>query len=329
VLTATNMRLGVWLPHPRVVREARAAFDDNADPSGLRAFLLLLWYVLPHPFWRSDPGKHAEREARLWAHVLRLRNQSANGSRLCRLRAALCWRAMQPTLGMLWAEAVGHTSYRATWIYVTDGGHYDNLGLVEALRRGARNIVVLDASGDKANTWFTLGGAMALARADAGVEINLDPESMVAPILGRTRGHRGTHNGRGTPNGMGSLNGAGSGNGLATADPTLCDGQVVRPWARGTFSLTTAHGGLPRTGSIWICKLGWWNLAPWDVRAYAAGHPSFPSDTTLQQLYDGAEFEAYHELGYAAVEEAATAGGLPLRDPAARRRFRRALTFVP
>ena len=60
-------------------------------------------------------------------------------------------------------------------MYVTDGGHYDNLGLVEALRRGASNIVVLDASGDKADTWFTLGSAMALARSDAGVEIQLDP----------------------------------------------------------------------------------------------------------------------------------------------------------
>ena len=98
---------------------------------------------------------------------------------LARLRAALCWRAMQPTLGMLWAEAAGHTSYRATWINVTDGGHYDNLGLVEALRRGARNIVVLDASGDRTDTWFTLGGAIALARADAGVEISLDPTTMI------------------------------------------------------------------------------------------------------------------------------------------------------
>ncbi len=32
----------------------------------------------------------------------------------------------------------------------------------------------------------------------------------------------------------------------------------------------------------------------------------------LQQLYDGAEFEAYHELGAAAVSAAAGAGGLPL-----------------
>ena len=52
----------------------------------------------------------------------------------------LWYRALQPTLGLLWAEAAGRLSYRATWMYVTDGGHYDNLGLVEALRRGASRI---------------------------------------------------------------------------------------------------------------------------------------------------------------------------------------------
>jgi hypothetical protein len=127
-------------------------------------------------------------------------------------------------------------------------------------------------------------------------------------------------------------------NGKALA---LRPGQVLRPWAYGTFTRpdaasaqqadtqagqngngrATGRNGangqhadreLPPAGEIWICKLGWWDQAPWDVRAYAAGHSSYPCDTTLQQLYDGAEFEAYHELGAAAVSAAAKAGDLPL-----------------
>src|SRR5208283_2633299 len=152
--------------------------------------LLLLWYLSPHRLWDHDQdqasggnenaakrgdqeklGRDSEREARLWAHVLQLRQDVKRSG-------ALWYRVMQPTLGLLWAEAAGRLSYRATWMYVTDGGHYDNLGLVEALRRGASHIVVLDASGDKADTWFTLGGAIALARTDAGVEIDLDPTTM-------------------------------------------------------------------------------------------------------------------------------------------------------
>jgi hypothetical protein len=162
-------------------------------------------------------------------------------------------------------------------MYVTDGGHYDNLGLVEALRRGARNIIVLDASGDKPDTWFTLGGAIALARTDAGVEIDLDPTTMV-------RGGR-----------------------------DLRPGQVVRPWAHGTFSRPQEVRGLPSRGDIWVCKLGWWSGAPWDVLAYARGHATYPCDSTIEQLYNSDEFRAYRQLGAAAVLDAARRSEPPLK----------------
>jgi hypothetical protein len=38
--------------------------------------------------------------------------------------------------------------------------------------------------------------------------------------------------------------------------------------------------------------------APWDVIAYQQNHGTFPTDSTLQQLYDDQEFEAYRALGY-------------------------------
>ena len=185
---------------------------------------------------------------------------------------------MQPALGLLWTMAAGRLSYRDTWMYVTDGGHYDNLGLVEALHRGADRIVVLDASGDKADTWFTLGGAIALARADAGVDIKLNPTTMF--------------------------------------QPGLAPGEVVQPWAYGTFTRANPEDGLPRHGRIWVCKLGWWKGAPWDVLAYARSHPTFPCDSTVEQLYDAMEFEAYHQLGAAAVLAAAEQCAPPLKWPA-------------
>ena len=187
LLTATNVRLGVWLPHPRVLRHARAYLDGpfarEKDSWWARPVcFLLLWYVLPHPHWHAgqrQKERAERREARLWAHVLQARADATAGRRQ-RLGALICWRVMQPTMGLLWAEAAGHTSYRATWINVTDGGHYDNLGLVEALRRQeTAQVLVLDASGDQVNTWSTLGGAMSLARIDASVEIDLKPNEMI------------------------------------------------------------------------------------------------------------------------------------------------------
>ena len=281
LLTLTNVRLGVWLPHPAVVVAAHRELElqqsgKHRRDTGWSALGLLLWYVRPwHPRWgRQKEGKPKEeepggREARLWAYVLRMRQTRKRMS-------GFFYHLMQPTLGLLWAEAVGHTSYRSTWVCVSDGGHYDNLALVEALKRGAKNIVVLDASGDKADTWFTLGGAFALARVDAGIDINLDPTTMI----------RGGRN--------------------------LARGQVVRPWAAGTFSSVPrwqGNGAEPsgqpqRTGgNIWVCKLGWSQASPWDVRAYADAHSDFPTQTTLQQLYDGAQFDAYRELGLSSITE--------------------------
>ena len=54
----------------------------------------------------------------------------------------------------------------------------------------------------------------------------------------------------------------------------------------------------------WQGVLGWWNEAPWDVLAYAKDHSTYPCDSTLEQLHDSEEFEAYRELGEAAAAAA-------------------------
>jgi len=276
LFTATDLRLGVWLPHPAIVKAASEELKTQQKPDRWwYALWLLAWYIRPHARWRSGDEQPGGREARLWAYILRLRKDG-------RFFGGLLYQALQPTLGMLYAEAAGHTSYRCTWICVTDGGHYDNLGLVEALQRttelGYTHILVLDASGDRADTWFTLGGSIAQARSDAATEISLNPTQMTGP--------------------------------LKPGMPALKNGEVLQPWATGTF---TACGppGAPKS-TIVVCKLGWWTGAPWDVRAYAAGHPTYPTDSTLDQLYDSAEFDAYRELGWAAVDMAIAAAQIPV-----------------
>jgi len=78
-------------------------------------------------------------------------------------------------------EAVGRTQINDRWIYVSDGGHYENLGLVEALRRRPRRLLVLDASGDVQDEFTALGAAVATARMDLQVEIDVDPGPMSTP----------------------------------------------------------------------------------------------------------------------------------------------------
>jgi hypothetical protein len=71
-------------------------------------------------------------------------------------------------------ELLGWTSCRDRFVYVTDGGHFDNLGLVELLRRGCTDIYCFDASGGDVDSLATLGEAIAIARSDLGVEVELD-----------------------------------------------------------------------------------------------------------------------------------------------------------
>jgi hypothetical protein len=101
-------------------------------------------------------------------------------------RRIVAWQLRQPGVLHLLREILGSVSLTGRWIYVTDGGHYENLGLVEALRRGATEIVVFDASGDPPDSWVTFGEAVQTARADLGVEIDLDPSKM-RPTTGSNR----------------------------------------------------------------------------------------------------------------------------------------------
>ncbi|RKS84194.1 hypothetical protein CLV35_0010 [Motilibacter peucedani] len=93
------------------------------------------------------------------------------------------WRLLrtqlrQPGIPGLLREMSGRVGLSGRWVYVTDGSHYENLGLVEALRRGADEIVVFDASGDLPNRWAEFGQSVATARADLGVAVRLDPTTM-------------------------------------------------------------------------------------------------------------------------------------------------------
>ncbi len=46
-------------------------------------------------------------------------------------------------------------------------------------------------------------------------------------------------------------------------------------------------------------------LVAHNLLAYAKSHATFPGDSTLEQLYDAPEFEAYRQLGTATVRDAA------------------------
>ena len=81
-----------------------------------------------------------------------------------------------PRLSYLFRELVGRNRLDSRFLYITDGGHYENLGLVELLRRGCGKIYCFDASGGKPAA--ALGDAIALARSELGVEVEINPTNI-------------------------------------------------------------------------------------------------------------------------------------------------------
>ncbi len=63
-------------------------------------------------------------------------------------------------------------------VHLSDGGHFENLGLYELLRRKCRYILVSDAGADPGVTLADLGQAVQRARADLGADVHLCADAL-------------------------------------------------------------------------------------------------------------------------------------------------------
>lgn len=185
-------------------------------------------------------------------------------------------RPLLPRPQYLLREMLGLNTINAPFLYVTDGGHYENLGLVELLRRRCKEIWCVDASGDQIDTFDTLGGALRMAQSELQVRVDIDPVRDMGPF-DKVPGSDGVKH-------------------------------VRAPYCKGTIYYPDSSGNENDSliGTLYYVKLGVPNNAPWSVRSYASSHPVFPCDPTTDQLYDADRFEAYRELGSFIVDEAQT-----------------------
>ena len=69
-------------------------------------------------------------------------------------------------------EAFGLTTDDKRYVYLSDGGHFENLGLYEMVRRRCRLIVVSDAGCDPTCSFEDLGNAMRKISIDLNIDIN-------------------------------------------------------------------------------------------------------------------------------------------------------------
>jgi hypothetical protein len=77
------------------------------------------------------------------------------------------------SVGPMFAEAFGKTDDKKGYIYLSDGGHFENLGLYEMVLRRCHYIFVVDASRDPDYKFENLGNAIRMIRVDLGVAIEI------------------------------------------------------------------------------------------------------------------------------------------------------------
>ncbi|MDQ3152618.1 MAG: hypothetical protein M3R63_13150 [Actinomycetota bacterium] len=103
---------------------------------------------------------------------------------IARIAAAIRDGWYEPGALYVLREALGGLNLKHRFIYLTDGGHWENLGLVELLRRRCTDVLCFDASSDQVGAGQDLGRAIALARSELGADIELDPRPTLRPAGG-------------------------------------------------------------------------------------------------------------------------------------------------
>ncbi len=160
-------------------------------------------------------------------------------------------------------EALGLTTASRSFVYLSDGGHFENLGLYEMVRRRCRFIVVSDAGCDPKFALEDLSNAVRKVAIDLGVEIRFF--------------------------------------GLESLKPRNHDAVEVRqdqPYhAVGEIDYAGADGG-GTNGYILYIKAGYHGSEGAGVRGYANAHPDFPHQSTTDQWFTESQFESYRALGF-------------------------------
>ncbi|MCI0352318.1 MAG: patatin-like phospholipase family protein, partial [Acidobacteriales bacterium] len=94
-----------------------------------------------------------------------------------------------PGLTYLLRELTGKTDEDAPKVYLSDGGHFENLGIYELVRRKCRYIVACDAGADPTMCFGDLGNAIEKCRADFGVDIEICVEPIRPLANGKSMWH--------------------------------------------------------------------------------------------------------------------------------------------
>ncbi|RQQ44525.1 patatin-like phospholipase family protein [Burkholderia stagnalis] len=159
---------------------------------------------------------------------------------------------------------------RARRWYLTDGGHFENTGAYELLRRQLKFIVVLDNGSDPTCQFTDVGALIHQARVDFGIEIS----------------ETATH--ISSPNGI-----------SIDARFVAMSFDAFKRQSSCMAVLLAVKYPKSGTGQLLVIKPRITPLTPYDARCYAFIHTSFPNESTADQFFNEVQWESYRALGEA------------------------------
>jgi hypothetical protein len=187
-------------------------------------------------------------------------------------------------------EWFGLTNDKRKYVYLSDGGHFENLGLYKMVRRRCHLIIVSDAGQDPELAFADLANAVRKISIDLGVRIEF-------PQLDELRVR---NKDRDDP---------------SKGGPCYTVGRILYSEADKTSE---------RDGYILYLKLEFRGDEAADIIGYAAGSTEFPHESTVDQWFSESQFESYRGLGFSIMERAHEAavenynhgkpGGKPIKD---------------
>lgn len=174
------------------------------------------------------------------------------------------WRRGAPEWGLL-SSAIPAGDPSSGYIYLTDGGHFDNLGVYELIKRRCRIIVACDAEFDADYNFEDVAALVEKVRADFGVQIRLDLDQL-RPAKSERQ-----------------------------SECNFVVGDVLydlsNPDDRG--KLVYVKIGMPKSPTHAEAS----DVLPHDVWHYFKWHKAFPHEATARQWFDEQQFESYRALG--------------------------------
>ncbi len=159
-------------------------------------------------------------------------------------------------------EMLGYLSENSHYVHLSDGGHFENLGLYELVRRRCPCIIISDAGADPNFEFQDLTRVCRLVKADFGAEIEINSNEI-----------------------------------KSEKSKTLAD----RAWITGRIRYKEDREKISKLIYIKTAITDTTKL-PEEVRGYHQKHPQFPDQSTTNQFFSEAQFEAYRELGYRIAE---------------------------